>query len=246
MKRNENKKSLKKKVLVVSGLALLLGLIGYTGGNTYAKYIESTEVPSSTATVAKWGYVATASNQNIWGPEYKWNDGKTSSTVDGSGNLTVQATNNTLAPGTSGYFTIKISGYAEVLSSIRFDATSLTDVHYGAYNPVKWNVTGTATVGGVDKLANFGADMSTADLVTALDNLSTTTHIAPNVVTDVNLTIAWDWDFDSDNVNDTILGYLSASNGQYIDGTDSGTAPAQDFSTRINLGVVITINQEQK
>ena len=73
MKRNENaieKKNLKKKILMVTGLALLLGLVGYTGGTTYAKYVTTADTVSQTATVAKWGYTMSANAADLFGDAY--------------------------------------------------------------------------------------------------------------------------------------------------------------------------------
>ena len=60
----KNKKG--KKLVVLGAMAALLTLIGVSGSQTYAKYIEETDVASTTATVAKWGFVASANADNLF------------------------------------------------------------------------------------------------------------------------------------------------------------------------------------
>ena len=206
-KRND-KKNLKKKVLMVAGLALLLGFVGYTGGTTYARYVASTEVPSTTATVAKWGYVVNSNAANLWGDDYAYNTSASVVTSSTTG-LTVSdsADENVVAPGTTGHVLLNIEGTAEVLSSISIEST-INDIYLdnddnvgnGRYYPVKWTITGNATI------QEVGAALPTnlldgktlsgtgATVAKTLEDLSQA-KINPNTVVDINLTISWAWEY---------------------------------------------------
>ena len=60
----KNKKQ--KKLVVLAAMGALLALVGVSGSQTYAKYIEETNVPAQSATVAKWGFVAKANVANLF------------------------------------------------------------------------------------------------------------------------------------------------------------------------------------
>ena len=106
MKKNENKERRNsKKVLMVAGLALLLGLVGYTGGQTYAKYITQQTMGSQSATVAKWGYTLNVPTTELFGEKYgNYDSGTKTVKVDNVGGTVIvsSGSNNVVAPGATG------------------------------------------------------------------------------------------------------------------------------------------------
>ena len=189
MKRNENKKSLTKKIVAGTGLALLLALVGYTGANTYAKYISSATTQTQSATVAKWGVVVSATTA-AFAEEYI-NDTKAEASSD---KVEVSASNLTLAPGTKGSLTITVSGQPEVASQLKFDfddTVDVTEVHYGdSYYPVVWTfkAQNNATIEKTGKLSEI------ATYVEGLNNLV----YAPNAVNLADTyTLSWEWPFET-------------------------------------------------
>lgn len=240
-KRN-NKKNVQKKVLMVAGLALLLGFVGYTGGTTYAKYVTSQDTGSQIATVAKWGYTISADARNLFGTNYKEGTGVVAD--DGKAVISVDVNKKVVAPGTNGTFKISVAGEAEVMSSLEInkigEPTDIS-VKHGSnyYYPVKWSVKvnnntidnqPVATI--VDK-----ADITTAELVSYLDAIDDTS-IAANSTVNLDLDISWAWAFEgteklnglSANELDTMLG--------------KGTAPADyTLSTSMSFGISINVQQ---
>lgn len=238
MKRNENtieKKNLKKKILMVTGLALLLGLVGYTGGTTYAKYIDQASAESTTATVAKWGHVVTISDADLFGSDYTLQSGADLATeVDGVG-VAVNSTGNVLAPGTTGSMSFTISGKAEVLSKLTVVATGkdvgLFDGTNAAF-PVKWTLSkdGSAVAG--------NTDVTLSTIVSTLNGWNNEEIAIGNASTHAGkYTLSWAWafstsgystikdltDYDHDNAVDdelsndgvdTIMGWLADTENQ--------------------------------
>lgn len=226
MKRNENKKSLKKKVLVVSGLALLLGLIGYTGGNTYAKYIDQVSAPSQTATVAKWGHVVNIQDADLFGSDYTLSTGTSATEVEDNTGVAVSAktsAGNIVAPGTTGSIAFSIKGTAEVYSQLTVDVTGkdvgLSDGTNKEF-PVKWTLSkdGTPVV----------QNKTLQEVVTHLDGFDEKIDIGEESSHAGEYLLTWSWSFEtagestltdhndygttdklSNNGVDTIMGWLA-------------------------------------
>ena len=210
MKRNENKKSLTKKIVAGTGLALLLALVGYTGANTYAKYITNSETVSQTATVAKWGVVVTASaNSTVDGfsKHYKANAAQTS--ADGA-DVSASADQLIVAPGTSGTFAITVSGQPEVDSKLTISLSG-TDVHYATYYPIKWDFCKDGVV--------ISTSKSLSDIVNQMSTIGVYTYNA-NDVLDANYELKWSWAFENTEANaneyDTYLGNRVAGTGEQL------------------------------
>lgn len=227
MKRNENKQSLTKKIVAGTGLALLLALVGYTGANTYAKYITEGQVASQTATVAKWGVVITAdTNASGFGSDYT---GGAKVSKDGVG---VSASATVVAPGTHGSFTFTVSGAPEVSSKLSFAfADTFKDVHYGDYYPIVWTFTAGATEVVSGKLSHVVSTVK-----------STTYEYAPRQELGTHYTLSWSWAFDNSDANadkyDTYLGDIAAGNASSV--------PTKEHSTTVSFSLTAKVEQTQK
>ena len=147
-KKNENKKN--KKVVVVAAMALLLALVGISGGETYAKYASS-QKDTATATVAKWGYTVSANANGLFGESYDDVDGGFCSPLADDTGVNVNAASNganVVAPGNQGFASFTVAGDAEVLSEIIFDLniqdivlfTTGTDAEINGYKPLAWEL----------------------------------------------------------------------------------------------------------
>ena len=241
----------KRSLFIVIAMVLLLAVVLGMGGTTFAKYTTTKSAPTETATVAQWGFVVTASAADLFGEKYD-NTGAISDT--GAAVVSVNATAdpadadvNVVAPGTKGEMTFSVNGTSEVLSKLTVDATTskviaLTkDIDGTAvdYEPLKWTVTGNATIGTTDLLdGKTLTNLSIDDLCTLLDELSTAS-IAANTAVDIDLTVSWAWAFEVDadtNVYETALGALIAGT------TEAGSAAG---TTAVDFGLTVTIEQIQ-
>lgn len=204
MEKKENKTM--KKGLTIAVLALLLGIVGYTGGNTFAKYITEATPVSESATVAQWGFTANVEAGNLFGKQYGEVSNSLAKVSDNS--LVVKASTsagNIVAPGTTGSMKITVEGQAEVNAKIDFDV-KITDIYIGSYYPVKWTVTRAsndeAATTVVDGLK--GADVNTYFNTTIADQL---VYAAGSGSYKEVFVISWAWDFEQgEDKNDTLLG----------------------------------------
>lgn len=266
MKKKENKTM--KKVLTVSALALLLGLVGYTGGSTFAKYISQTKVPSTSATVAKWGYVVNSDASKLWGDDYKFDTDASVVTEETSG-LTVadSADDSVVAPGTKGEVSLNVKGQPEVLSKIDVTSTIAdiyldddADAENGRYYPVKWSISGTATINDVDQLPADKTDLTGAEMAELLANLSAT-NIPANVKVNYELKISWSWAFNgvadagvldlfttdaADKLTgdeaDTVLG----NDGKHYNDADVAPSPAYQLNKETSFTLNVVVSQLDK
>ena len=245
MKRNENKKSLTKKIVAGTGLALLLALVGYTGANTYAKYVTSANVPAQNATVAKWGVVVSASGVNAFSDEYS---GIGLATANSSG-TSVSAAGKVVAPGTTGSITFSIKGSPEVASEVSIDlqipqyvAVKDADAKV-VYEPIVWTLKqGTEVVVGAEKV-------NAETIQSKVDGLSKTyAPMADLSSTYGDYTLTWEWAFETganddaknqNNLYDTFLGN-AATNPV----TPTPDIPA-GYTANINLEFNLTIEVAQ-
>ena len=134
---NENTmKFNKRKSLIVIAMFVLLAVLIAMSGMTFARYISSKEVPTQSATVAKWGFVVSADADALFGSDYK---GTTLATVvaNTEEQLSVSAESAAegqtrglvVAPGTTGSMTFSITGEAEVRAQITVSMTNVQDVY---------------------------------------------------------------------------------------------------------------------
>ena len=214
----ENKKdnSNKKRLGILIVVFLLLLAIGATAGITLAKYIDSENITTQTATVAKWGYTLTANSSGLlFGTNYGNVTGGYASKVE-SGGVVVSGTSgtNVVAPGTKGEATVlTINGSAEVDAVLTitvgsdFKTVHLTNNNDINYYPIKWKVNDneiSVTNNAVD--ANEFAKAIAAALnvegvlpnnVTATTNNNVVTVNLPanqsTKIDNFNLKISWEW-----------------------------------------------------
>lgn len=267
MEKKENKTM--KKVLTISALALLLGLVGYTGGNTFAKYISQTEVPSTSATVAKWGYVVNSDASKLWGDDYKFDTDASVVTEETSG-LTVadKADDEVVAPGTKGEVSLNVKGQPEVLSKIDVTST-IADIYLdddanaenGRYYPVKWSISGTATINDKDQLPAKKTDLTGAQMAELLANLSAT-NIPANVKVNYELTISWSWAFNgvadagvldlftTDDDADTLTGdkadTVLGNGGNHYNDADVAPSTAYKLEQDTSFALKVVVSQLDK
>lgn len=244
MKKN-NKNN--RKNLVFVAMVLLLGVVLFMGGSTYAKYITEKDVISEQATVAKWGYVITENTTNFFGTDYTKANGTTATVVaDDGASVESSTTSNVVAPGTSGSMTLSIIGQAEVLSKITFTVTGnnaaanagaiqLTEANGGSvqYEPIKWTVT--ANDGNTAVLGTLPTNATLAQLETWLEGLNDDfATINPNTNININITISWAWAFEGNNNYDTMLGDLAAGKTSHY-----ANAPVGTTTMYFNLKVAV-------
>lgn len=242
-KRN-NKKNVQKKVLMVAGLALLLGFVGYTGGTTYAKYVTSATPVSKEATVAKWGYTVSLDAANLFGPEYVDDNDTTkdvsviTGTTGAGSTVTIQGSTNLVAPGATGSFELHINGSSEVLSQLTVTASG-DDVFLNDYHPIVWTV---EKIGDSVDAPNWaGADgiITTAELVSGLNGLTSVN--VPGATLNYDYKLTWSWAFSqSHDSEDTTLGQLA--NNPTLPG-ETTPYPADKYSTDFSINVSVNLEQ---
>lgn len=211
----KNAKKTNKKPFLVAGFALLLALIGCVGGVTYSKYISNTSVPSTQATVAKWGYVVTANSNTLFGPKYAAGTNNTA-TVNPAGEIIVSADTekSVIAPGATGSVAITVKGNAEVMASLTikiadgYKDISLSD-GANTYNPLKW----TAKVG--DTAINSAENTTLANVATALSTYSKS--FKANETVDTTFTLSYTWAFDGKDIDSGLKNGATALNGDDAD-----------------------------
>lgn len=228
-KKNENKKN--KKVVVVAAMALLLALVGISGGETYAKY-ASNQTDDATATVAKWGYTVSANATELFGQKYGIAEAGKQTTIQDAGvNVVSSSEKKVVAPGTEGQMTMSVNGDAEVLSQIN-TTLSITDIvlktkvgdqvqadYYpitwtleidaqftlkGAQNPTEFNFS-SKEYNGIEDGKNVNTRIN--EDITELNTFFNEIHA--NSTVEYNLTLSWEWKFDNSMDKwDTIFGGL--------------------------------------
>lgn len=219
-KKNENKKN--KKVVVVAAMALLLALVGISGGETYAKY-ASNQTDDATATVAKWGYTVSANAKELFGQKYGVATVGKETTIDNVNGVNVvsSSTHNVVAPGTRGSMTMSVNGDAEVLSKItttlnvRDICLKTSSTPAEDYYPLDWSLEVSAEIDGTVFSTPNLTDMNGATVNTQINDHITLLNtffveIAANKSVQYSLTLSWKWDFDNGNDKmDTIFGGLA-------------------------------------
>lgn len=199
MKKTKKNATLRVAVVLLAVTLLSTGLLG----GTLAKYVTA-GTTSDTARVAKWGVTITADDTNsLFEKTYAKDDSAY------SGTLSVEATAEVLAPGTSGSVVgFTVTGTPEVASRLSFtvNETNSKLTGWGSYEPVLW----TLTVGGTDVVdgGTFAA------LIAGLK--AQTADFAPNtdLASGLSYEISWEWPFYVDaasDVADTALGDLDTA-----------------------------------
>jgi len=244
---------------LASALLILTLLSTSVISGTFAKYVTSNSA-SDTARVAKFG-VEIAASGTLFSKTYV---NATGGNTPGTANLTVQAAENVVAPGTksaSSGLQIAVTGTPEVTTQLIFDLSSVKDVFLKAntysdpttsgdttdtfeltddYYPIKFNL----TASGSDITAQSGK--SFAEIETYLETTLGTKTFEPG--TDLStkigtITLTWEWPFEVDDATDkadTLLGDIAA-------GTPSaditGLEADSDYCLTENLSISVTITQ---
>ena len=217
----KNKKG--KKLVVLGAMAALLTLIGVSGSQTYAKYVESTTVDAKSATVAKWGFVIHNNVDNLFGLKHDTTDTPTTGTssVSNSGeSIVASGTSSLVAPGSYGYMTFDIQNESEVKASIDFSLVAgyqdITLTKGGkTYTPLKWTLeesTDGLTYSIVeDELGNEIKEKTLTELAGLIDCASF--EVAANEASAHYVRISYIWEFDGSAQN--VEGLTNDSSAKY-------------------------------
>ena len=191
----------KQRFFMLGIITVLVAVLSLTFvSSTFAKYTTSNG-GQDTARVAYWGINIAASTPDIFDAEYNGTDG-----------VTVQATENVLAPGTSKALAdVSLSGTAEVDVNITYTAeVTLTgwEVDGIYYCPLVVKV-GSTTING-----NDCTDM--ADFKNKIEDAvsSQSKKVEANQSLGESIKISWEWAFHVDAANDakdTKLGQLAVA-----------------------------------
>ncbi len=230
-----------KKPLLIVAICLMVALVMGMGAMTYARYVSTTELGSTQATAAMWGYVVTTDASEMFGTDYTKN-GTFATVVDENGVAIKSSSENlVLAPGSTGSIDIIINGTAEVLAefSITIDALNskvpsvdvTVDEETTTYAPILWSLKEDGVV--VDE------DMTLAELVTAAADFDATLTPGTELV-NKTYTISWEWPLDSGNDGaDTAIGLTAAEE-------DIDEAVYSNVETQLVLDLSVTIRQIQE
>lgn len=257
--QNTQKKNNRRSILVIGLLLMLVAVIGF-GGYTLSKYVTKKSTDAK-ASVAKWGFTATADASELFGKNYKFDGTKSIVTNETTGvTYTVKSSaadsetvKNRVAPGTTGSMTFSIQGKAEVLASINLQMTNTKDVvlNYtkgeatGSYAPVKWTLTESVNGQTATKVVE---NKTLAELAVELNKKFNNKKQAIGEEVNVTYTLTWAWAFENNavtdaNALDTLLGMYASSN---TNTTNEGYTVAADTSTEVGFDLAITIEQLQQ
>ena len=237
------KNKTKKRVGIVAAMLGLVVAIGATAGTTLAKYISSATVTSQTATVAQWGYTMTADVTKMFGETYGEVQATNSlAKVSGTDMVVVSAKTgkNVVAPGTTGEMKFTVNGTAEVNAVLTIDLSklNLNNIYLSnnagktGYYPINWyvgegtnkvkvNTDNTSEVteqNFVDKIkAVVNTMLEGTNFKVKTEDKKVLVFLPANTsVSDLNLSISWDWAFETNkattgnyNDEDTLLGLIS-------------------------------------
>lgn len=205
---------MKKGLSILAGLSAAAILTAYSVSGTYAKY-TSTYESSDSARVAKWAFNIGKDSQGAWTAAtddftfdlFKYTDSNVD--VDGNGS------ENVIAPGTTGSFTLMVQNVSEVNAQVEidFDETNTAGI------PIQYSLDQANWVDSIDSL-----------------DLTNTSAISMNMNGDDSKTIYWRWAFEG---NSTATGRLAAQTdatdtnlGEI--GTDTVTVKAKITATQID------------
>ena len=250
--QNTQKKNNRRSIFVIGLLLMLVAVIGF-GGYTLSKYVTKKSTDAN-ATVAKWGFTVDADASGLFGKDYAYDTTKANSIVnDGTGTLTVSASANRVAPGTTGSMTFSIQGKAEVLASINLQMTNTKDVVLNytndnvagtAYAPVKWTLT--ESVNG-QTATTVIENTTLADLAVELNKKFNNKEQAIGTEVNVTYTLTWAWAFTSGDENDTLDTLLGmVANGTADATIDKYAVVSATTTTEVGFDLAISITQLQQ
>lgn len=202
----------KNKMMRLASMLMVAVLITTsTISGTFAKYVTKGEAVDE-ARVAKFGVgvtAVTAADNEMFKSEYDTTDDWT-----GDDGVSVKATEDVVAPGTSGTFAaFKVTGTPEVDVEVTYDATlelSGWEVGGNVYCPIEFIITDAE--GNVETIKNVYSTITLIkEVEKAIEEKTTKYNAGTTLETDGNvnddLKIEWKWAFDgNDDVKDTALG----------------------------------------
>ena len=242
-----------KKLITVLAMLLMVATVVGMGTMTYSRYVTSKDFGEQSATAAKWGYVLNVDTSNMFGDAYE--DNVVTGYTDNDA-LDVKATaaaTKLVAPGSSGYMTITVSGNAEVLAEFAIAvATGYTDVVLkftdgttADYYPIVWTLE--ETVGSNTETVETG---HLSEIVAALDDQSATIAAGASIPL-TQYKISWSWALGETGINDTnkkdtALGMLAAEKDATEIQAATGLAVSEENSVvDIKLDISATVEQIQ-
>lgn len=259
---NEKSKNGKRLALILVAL-LLIAAVAF-GAFTYSRYISEINGTGS-ATVAKWGFTANISAEDMGFSKMYKTDG--TATTEAA-KAVISSKNTVVAPGANGSVTFTVGGTAEVNAKITYalsavgEARAISDVSLTlkngdapavTYNPIKWTLNnGTTDVVDGGTLTQVETELEgLTKEIKAGDPLPETTY-----------TLSWAWAFDNEtpvtagdstldcDALDTLLGKLAAQSQPVSDFSDYTAKDASgddwivtDYSINVSFALSITIEQ---
>ena len=257
--QNTQKKNNRRSIFVIGLLLMLVAVIGF-GGYTLSKYVTKKSTDAN-ASVAKWGFTATADASELFGKNYKFDGTKSIVTNETTGvTYTVKSSaadsetvKNRVAPGTTGSMTFSIQGKAEVLASINLQMTNTKDVVLNytndnvagtAYAPVKWTLTESVNGQTATKVVE---NKTLAELAVELNKKFNNKEQAIGTEINVTYTLTWAWAFTSGAENDTLDTLLGmVANGTADATIDKYVAVSATTTTEVGFDLAISITQLQQ
>lgn len=243
-----------KKLITVLAMLLMVATVVGMGTMTYSRYVTSKDFGAQNATVADWGYVLSVDTSNMFGAAYE--DNVVTGYAD-NGALDIKAAASTtklVAPGSSGYMTVEVSGNAEVLAEfaiavadeytdvvLKFDDGTTAD-----YYPIVWKLE--KTVDGIkDNEATVQGNLKA--IVDALDTHATIA--AGETIALTQYKISWSWALGETGINDTnkkdtALGMLAANKtASEIEAATGLVVSEENSVVDIKLDISATVEQIQ-
>ena len=261
---NEKSKNGKRLALILVAL-LLIAAVAF-GAFTYSRYISEINGTGS-ATVAKWGFTANISAEDMgFSKMYKTDGTATTEAAE----AVISSKNTVVAPGAKGSVTFTVGGEAEVNAKITYalsavgEAGAISDVSLTlenasgtpvTYYPIKWTLNnGTSDVVAGKTLADVQSYLT--------DTLGSQPIKAGTKLTETTYTLSWAWAFDNEtpvtagdstldcDALDTLLGKLAAQSQPVSDFSDYTAKDASgaewtvtDYSINVGFALSITIEQ---
>lgn len=246
-----------KKLITVLAMLLMVATVVGMGTMTYSRYVTSKNFGQQNATVADWGYVLTINSENLFGEQYEGNvvNETFAATEDDKIDVKAAAEAKIIAPGTSGYMTVEVSGNAEVLAEFAIAVADgytdvvlkFTDGTTADYYPIVWTLE--KTVDGIkDNEATVEGRLSA--IVAALDTHSATIAAGETIAL-TQYKISWSWALGETGINDTnkkdtALGMLAANKTASEIEAATGLAVSEENSVvDIKLDISATVEQIQ-
>lgn len=199
----KNKKG--KKLVVLGAMAALLTLIGVSGSQTYAKYIEEAKVTTQKATVARWGFVQSVTTDNLFANAYGAASAELASPTAYTSAVTAKAFvegNEIVQPGGTGSLTFHVEGKAEVLAKFTFDSVLRSEIQLGdgskTYKPIIWSYNIVDSTSNSHQSGDLVVnDVSWEEFSDKLADVEI--GVDPNNEVNIDVTISWKWLFETDD-----------------------------------------------